>query len=398
MPTGYDPYKLATDLLMGGSLTTGPTGLSGVQGAGMNGLGGLPYAPNIPLRAPAPLPIPPGVQAPGLGSLPYSPPSALQRLAGLGSAASSAASSRASSLVPELAPGASRFATNLPQGALAKAGALTRAGGYGLAAGTVGSSLIDATDIGGQNSNLEQGLQGFAQGAGAGAAIGSVVPGIGTGLGALLGGAGGGTIAILANVFGGQEDERDDTPSGQEILARAINTARIDPAIADQIVTTYETQMALLEGLEGEELEAAEAQILDATGQMVLQAIGQQPAQQFDSTNALALQAMAAQTFAPLADQINQSTALYADAMEGVIPNLPADYQGPARAMLANEQATGNKLAAAYMAQAQVIPTVNRLTQYQQDYNGLANQLFQQALQQQINPPQQQVDLASLGL
>lgn len=271
-------------------------------------------------------------------------------------------------------------------GPLVPKGAAMRGSLYGLA-GSLGSGLIDKTDIGGQNSNLEQGLQGAAQGAGLGAGLGLLggpfagltVPG-----GAAIGGAVGGAIGVLGNMFGGGGGGEEEEATPTKILANAINAAQLDPAATEEILTTYETLMALAESApEGDEREAARAMALDQAGQLVLQALQTRDESAAQATNALALQAQAGQIFEPLAQDIESSSLMYADAMKGIRPSLPAEYQAIADSQVARELTSADKLANAYRAQAQITPIVNQMTQYQQDNANYAAQMFAQALAQQ---------------
>lgn len=254
------------------------------------------------------------------------------------------------------------------------------------AAGLLGSAVIDRTNIGGQNSNLEQGLQGFALGAGGGAAIGSVVPGLGTAIGALAGGLTGGTIAILGNMFGGhKKKEKDPMVDGEHILANAMTAGGLDDATMAHILDTYEVNLKLAEQYEDkDQKKQAQAQALNTAGALVLQAMqnggglglggGPSPA------DLLALQAQSQQIFQPIAQDIRDNGQLYAQAMQDIIPQLPPSFRASAQMTAARELNSGNKLADAYMAQAAITPVMQKVTQYQQDYNSYAAQQFQQAL------------------
>lgn len=262
--------------------------------------------------------------------------------------------------------------------------------------GMLGSGLADRYTPGSHNSNIEQGLQGAALGAGTGAAIGSVVPGLGTGIGAAVGGIAGGAIGVLSNVFGGGGEAADPREQGEEILANAIMQAGIDDAAASQIIDTYDTLLALSEGLEGDEKAAAEAAALDQAGQLVLGALQTREQTSAAATNTLALQQQAGAIFQPLADDIRQSTLAYANAMGGIRDQLPDEYRAIADATVAREMSSGNKLADAYMAQAAITPVVNQLTQYQQDFNSYAAQLFAQQLAQGAAAGGGQADISAL--
>lgn len=341
----YTPYATATNPLLGGSLSIGPTGLPPSLASQLPGMGpgfdALPYA------------------AAGRGGLAAAGEGLASQAAGLGSRFA-------------LAPG------------LTPMSALGRVGGYGFL-GQVGSGVIDKTNIGGQNSNLEQGLQGAATGAGLGAGVGSIVPGIGTATGAVVGGIAGGAIGVLSNMFGGGGGE-DAAREPLDVLATAIDTARLPPDQEAAIIQTFDTQLALADSLEGDAKEAAEAAAFEYASQLILQAMQQnqlQAQQQMGpmgggQPDLLALQQQAQQVFQPLADDIRGSAALYSQAMGGIRDSLPPEMQGIADMSVAREMTSADRLASAYMAQAALTPVAQRLTQYQQDQNAFASQLFQQ--------------------
>lgn len=391
-------YYPPIDPLAGGSLGIGATGLNGIPQ--LPGVGTLPYAgpfgsagvpglPNIGAQAFTRLGPVNGLagQVPvGVGQEAASAASALRPFANAGSSGGSLAS-RAAGLIPRVAtanPNATGLARYLAPGVTGRA-ALGRAG-LGGAAGMLGSNLIDTLDIGGQNSNLEQGLQGFAQGAGLGAGIGSVVPGLGTGLGVAIGGIGGGAIGVLSNIFGGGGDD-GEAADPVTVLATAIQQAGLTPDYTEAVLQTYETQMALAEGLEGDAREAAEANAYNTASQMILQYMAQQQqAQQqapIDAANTLAMQQQAQQIFQPLADDIRTSSNLYAQAMSGIRDQLPESYRAVSDATVARELTSADRLANAYQAQAALTPVVQQLTRYQQDQDAFAQQMFSQALAQQ---------------
>lgn len=291
-----------------------------------------------------------------------------------------AASASGSGLLSRLPSG-----TGLNPGGLSAMNLAGRGAG-GFALGSVGSSLIDQVNPGGQNSNLEQGLQGGAIGAGIGATLGAPLFGIGAVPGGLIGGAVGGGIGVLANMFGGGGDGEEADPL--QTLATAMTSAQLTPDTSEQILQTYETLMALAEQQEGDAKDQARAMAFEQTSQMILQAMQQQQQAEMqapqNAANTLALQAQAQQIFEPLAQDIETTGGLYAQAMAGIRDNLPESYRGVADATVARELTSADRLANAYRAQAAITPIAASLTQYQQDQSSYAQQMFQQALQQQM--------------
>lgn len=367
-------YPTPVDPLLGGSLSTGPTGLSGLVG----------QVPGL------------GMNLPGVGSLPYT--------SGAGGGAGGLGARLAS-----VAPNVSGF--GLPEG-MGLMGAARAAGPY-VAAGQLANMGFDKLTPGSHNSNVEQGLQGAATGAGIGAGIGALgglgvadwltIP-VGAGVGGVIGGA----LGVLGNTFGWGGDKKDDSQSikekGEEILGRAITTAGLDDATTAQILDTYEVQLQFAEALDGKDKEAAQVQALNAASQMVLNAMGQRQQGTQDASNVLAIQAMANQTFQPIADDIRSGAAAYGTAMQGIRPNLPAMMQPIADMTLARELTSADRLANAYQAQAAMTPILQQLTQYQKDQQNLAAQQFSQMLAQQaagggtgMNGGSTQDVLAALG-
>lgn len=254
-----------------------------------------------------------------------------------------------------------------------------KAAGIGGLAGSLGSALIDRTNIGGQNSNIEQALQGAALGAGLGAGFGPA--------GALIGGLGGGALGVLGNVlgFGGGGGE-DDAPDPIEILSNGISAAGLSPDQTEEVLETYEVMTALAEMQpEGDARDAAMQQAFDAASAMILQAMQQKELASGigGGVNQLALQQQAADIFEPLAQSTQDSARMYAAALGG-IEGLPPEYRAIAENTAARELSSADRLANAYRAQAAVMPAINQLTQYQRDYNALAAQMFQQAQAQSL--------------
>lgn len=383
--SSLSPY-LSPNPLLGGSLNTGPTGLGGLS---LNGqlvpVQSLPYA--NPLFSPGTLAsrVPSGIGA-----------SAARSALNLMPAATTAPSigARLTGALPSIAEGATfrGVAGRAIPGAIA---------------GSIGSSLIDQTNLGGQNSNLEQGLQGAALGAGVGAAIGSPLFGIGALPGAAIGGLVGGVGGVVSNIFGGGGGG-EDKATPLETLTNAISTAQLDDQTADAILQTYATQLAVAGGLEGDAREAARTEAFNTATAMVMAALQQQQAQAAQlqqapaqAANTLALQEASQRIFQPLADNLRSTADAYSTTMGSIRDTLPAEYRGIADAAVARETAASNKLADAYMAQAALTPVVNQLTQYQQDHDAFANQLWSQMLAQQAALQSGaggggQVDLASL--
>ncbi len=370
----YSPYFPAS-LLPPSSLAPGPYSML----PGATGLGGLPgSATGILQRGVTPA-------ASRLGSLFTGPagPSGLPRIAGsLAEDAAGIGGRAASSSLLSRLPSLSGLISG---GSVAKYPTLGGLG-YGIA-GQVGSNVIDKLNPGGQNSNIEQGLQGAATGAGIGAGLGLAggpfAP-LTSGAGALIGGALGGAVGVLGNVFGwGGGGDKEEAPNPVTILGNAIHQAGLTPDQTESVLDVYETQMALAEIEEDDDLKKQKQDAAyEQAGQMILSLMGQQQAAQSTASNSLALQAQSRDIFEPLAQDLQSSGAAYASAMQGINKYLPPQFKAINDANVARELTASDRLANAYRAQAAVIPTVNALTQYQQDYQSMANQLMQQSFAQ----------------
>lgn len=240
------------------------------------------------------------------------------------------------------------------------------------------------------DSVLREAGRGFVKGASWAPAVAPFVAGMGPlapAGGALLAGTAAvtGVIGAAADVFdlgaklgfGGGKKKVDPTV----ILTAAIQAANIDPQIAAQIQSTYDTSMQLAgmfdpstkEDDQRAAFEAAKSQII-ASANSAQSAAQQQSA----APDLLALQAMSQSIFAPITSGIEQSGADYANAMKGIRGSLPAEFQGMADAQVARHSAFSSQLANAYRAQAAMTPVMARMTQYQQDQQSFANQMWQQ--------------------
>lgn len=356
----YNPYALPVDPLLGGSLSTGPTGLAGMPR--LPGLGTLPYGGINGLAGQVPV---------GAGQQALTAANALRPFE---AAATESAAGRG--LMGSIT---SRLPSALGNVAL-KSPTLKGSIGYG-ALGTIGAMGVDRLNVGGANSLADQFLTGAAFGGGQGLAAGPW----GAAIGAPVGGLANVAYNALGTPFSG---EKEEAAKPEEVLANAIDTASIPPEYESVIIDTYDTAMDLAKGLEGDERKAAETMAFQTAGAQI-QAVMDQRRQQAlmdqqgmgggSGPSMLALQQQAQSVFEPLAQDIETNGQLYAQAMQGIRGSLPAEYASIADAQVARELSSSDKLADAYRAQAALTPVVQRLTQYQQDQNAFASQMFQQA-------------------
>lgn len=255
--------------------------------------------------------------------------------------------------------------------------------GYG-GAGLMASQLVNSLP---GESNAEQGLQGAAIGAGIGATAGSIFPVVGTGLGALAGGLVGGAAGVLGNMFGGDDKDKFSFDKVANLMTES------------GVSTDQQTSLQGLYELEKEALgdEAAKANLLtraDSILQQQMLAEEQAQISAAEQQKMLASQALAGQFFAPFAQNMVQSAQQRYEMIQNVLPTLPENFRGVAAAQSAATLDNATRMATAYQAQSQLIPTMAAYESQQSQVNSLAQQLLQQGIQNTLTP--QTTDLSAL--
>ena len=313
--------------------------------------------------------IPRGVTAPATGSLPYAASGGGLRGA-LGSATSA---------IGRLGGGGGGAGL---RGALTGVSgrALLGRAGIGAFAGSIGSNVIDRFNPGGQNSNIEQGLQGAAMGAGIGAGVGSVVPVIGTALGAGIGGAIGGGLGIAGNVFGwGGEEERTD-PRDQ--LNTWLGSVNITPDAARTIREQFEMEMLFAE--DAEDKDAAQAQALQNAQLGIQQMWATEQAQAQQAERALAFQMSAQQYMAPHLTQMRETQNALSNYLESTASSLPPEFQPIARLTAHQGRAGAERMISAYANQVAAMSQTNALEQFYADSRNMAAQQLSAGIAQGV--------------
>lgn len=308
-----------------------PAPLSGISSV----LGGFTPPTVGPSSATGPMLGPP---APGPMFGPPVPP-------GLGAAGPAAAAT----------PGAlSRFSNLMPKGGWGKAGLI-------MGAGVAGNVLGNAA--GGQESGLGRFLSGAGTGAGIGAVVGNAIPipGVGALTGAIGGGIIGGGISLLS---GG-----DKEPDFESRLDELLKGTGIPDEQADELKATYE--LLVEAGGGGDE---AKTQALTTIVNSVMQNQAAQEQAKAAQYEMLSRQAMTAEFFRPLTQQLIESAQTRAAIGERVAADLPPAYRAVAQQQNAAALDNATRTANAYAAQAQLLPTLANL-EYQK---GLADQIAQQ--------------------
>lgn len=268
-------------------------------------------------------------------------------------------------------------------------------GAAGLGSGLVADFAADKLFGTEDESIAQQAGRGFTRGAGWGVVAAPALAATGIGIAGLplVAVAAGitGTIGAAMDVLdagkwfgGGSGEDKEEAVQPDEIISTIFEVAQLDPGTQAEIMQQYGVLMAMSETTDDKELKAQmQMQALQTVGDLTLQSIGQRDQIAASASDTLALQAQARDIFEPLARDIESSSVMYADAMKGISGSLPEQYRGIAEHQALQQQYTGSRLADAYRAQAAITPVVDRLTQYQQDFNNYSAQQFSQALAQQ---------------
>lgn len=223
--------------------------------------------------------------------------------------------------------------------------------GLGIGLPIAGNFLGDAA--GGDDSFLGRLIKGAGTGAGLGAFLGPQA--------AVAGGVLGGAYNAI---FGGEEKSGDSVWVKDETLTRA--------GYSDEDKTQIKLMYQILKDTQGEEQAKA------AIGQIIIQDLqGRQAQQDFEEQSQkrmLASQALAAQFFQPFTQQMMDSAQQRYAITEKIADELPPAYRSVARAQNAAALDNSTRVATAYAAQAQLLPSLSAI-EYQKS---LADQLSQQ--------------------
>jgi len=247
---------------------------------------------------------------------------------------------------------------------LPKLGGFKRAG-VGLGVGIGADMLANAVDSNG--GILNRTLKGAGQGAGLGLLSKNPL---------VIGGAalGGGVLGALG-VLGGKEKK-----SGIDF--KQVDTVMMQAGVREDersgIRALYELEK---EALGEDEAKAKLLQRMEMALQnnnvMAQQAMAEQQAQ----SRMLASQALAGQFFQPFAQQMVQSAQQRHQMLQNILPTLPENYRGIAASQSAAALDNATRMATAYQAQAQLIPTMSAIQDQTQQINGIASQMLQGGIQ-----------------
>lgn len=246
-----------------------------------------------------------------------------------------------------------------------------RGGAAGIATGLIADPIIEAA-VPGSNTPTEQALQGAATGAGIGAGVGSAVPVLGTGAGAAVGGLIGGGIGLATAGKGGSRSSTSD----YDKFYALTNRANLDSETTDRILRQFDAEWAFAE-TDAERKQAYQngrANVLTAIASPVDQQSPRMTAQDI-----LALQMVASNFLEPHARDLEAQGAADAAVLNELASSLPTPaLQSSTRIQAQNRLGNNRGLAAAYRAQAQLLPSTYAIQQEQ----AYRNQQAQQAIAQ----------------
>lgn len=254
-------------------------------------------------------------------------------------------------------------------------------------------------DAASQGSLLDRFLEGAATGGEAGSVFGpagAAVGALGMGLGDTLAGVIPGlkdketSSQILTRLTGGilgggggQQEEGGGQALTFESLTPLLDTAGITGEGRASLQREYNltAEMYKAAGMWNDETKMA---LQQQTIERVPALMQEQEAQQKMLQNQMAQQALVSEYFGGengLVERMRQSGQARGDAMAALSGSLPAHLAPAANFMATDARAQGDSLAAAYEAQLRLLPTMNAMTQYQQDIQGIASQVLNSGVQ-----------------
>lgn len=210
---------------------------------------------------------------------------------------------------------------------------------------------------------------------------------------------------------GGGGDEGPEPPRGiHRVLAgfdQAAESGFLDPGTRDQYAGYYNLLLTSAGENNQENRDAAAEQALalvmqDAQAGMANNLNANAPGQiePVSPEDILAQQAQVAAIVQPYTDAMSANAAARNQMLQGMVGELPGEYQGLMGTALAGQGLAQQQLIQAYGAQSALIPQTLAFDQMMQERQSIAAQLQQQALQAQINPPDPtaggELDLAAL--
>lgn len=288
-------------------------------------------------------------------------------------------------LTPRIAPLASSARSSFASSPLAKLGRVARGGSRlgriapaaigGLLASPVGSA------IGGQGQDKAGFDRRDVGQAVAGTMTGASLGSFGGWPGALAGGiiGGVGNAANLFDVFGGPKDKAAGAAGGDpEYVGGALNDALADAGITGKVRDAIKN--STMSQLELATTDAERQQILVNAEQVIMQQAMAQEQSTQQLAHSLALQAQAAQIFEPYAEANQRNADMARVLFENASQGLPESQRYLAAQFALGAQQQSDALTQQMMTTAIAQPRLDALVAQQQQIEGVAAQLVQQAM------------------
>jgi len=303
-------------------------------------------------------------------------------------------------IAPRVAPLAASARSSFSSSPLAKLGRVARGGSRlgRIAPAAIGGLL--ASPVGNFVGGQGQDTRGFDRrdvgqgvaGAMTGASLGSFGGWPGAIAGGIIGGVG--NALNVFDVFGGTDKAADAAGANPENIGGALNDAMADLGITGKARDAIkQTTMAQLELATTD----AERQQILSNAQAVMQqhAIAQEQSTQ-QLAHSLALQAQAAQIFEPYAEANQRNADMARVLFENASQGLPESQRYLAAQFALGAQQQSDALTQQMMTTAVAQPRLDALVAQQQQIEGVAAQLVQQAMAGAMAGGGGGVDVASL--
>lgn len=197
-------------------------------------------------------------------------------------------------------------------------------------------------------------------------------------------------------LFGGGGDGGSDEPEPKEGIHRvlgafdqAASSGMLDPALRTQYAAYYNMLLEVGGGNSKENRQAASDAVLAKLMEDATAGMGVMGQQQTGPTPAdiLAQQAQVAAIVQPYTDAMSSNAAARNQSLQGMVGDLPQEFQGVMGAATSGQGLAQQQLIQALGAQAAMVPHTLSFEAMQQERQGIAAQIQQQAIQDQLNPP-----------
>lgn len=364
------PTSIASQLGGAGAGGTGGGGGGVIPGAGASP-GGMPGAGGFrPITGIAPGGVTlGGAGAGGVAGAGAAPASGLGRVAAL-----------RAGMNAKLGGGGGMLAKYRSGAGLGGVKGLVRGGAPAIGASLANSAFIDPMELQmredgnllGANTANTLGLAG--QGAAAGFGVGGA-------LGALVGGTGGALYSLYDNINKSTGPTENLAQEQSQQLSTAMGQLGFDEATSTEIMGQYQALMTLA----GKD-KAAQAAVFQQMAQALPQIAAQKQAEKEQSFNGMQAQMLTSALIEPMATGIVADAQKNADFRIQAAQSLPPEYRDRAIAEANTQVAGAQRTADAYRQQVVNAPLLADITQRNQQQQAISSQMYNTALQAQMNP------------